>query len=327
MTKPTKTGIDRVRRGSGDALAQPGWSLLRRLAPGLTVVFVLFMIPTAGAALITSGTYDESTTQTNAVDWEAAGNTVTLAEFKVLVGDAYGNDRGGVIHFDDQADGTVLADGDADEPNPDDGVHEAPGIPDGESFEAGYGTGGSRTLRVGMGQLTERPDKPSKSPDIWEGQWSVHDTSESDRNAVSDQNAMSGVTDWHLEFSRPLEAVGITALSRNASEGRDVTVELFYDDSTRAVMVTDEEISIGDGFDDTFFGYVAPENKLITGMYLDVDYSGGGREGDPGFTSLDDLGFVVPEPGSFALLILACVACLVPRPLRIFRTTDGGKKS
>jgi hypothetical protein len=277
---------------------------------------VLGLVTGAGAraALITSGDYDESATQTNAVDTEATGNTIGLHDFKNMISAAYAGDRGGVIHFDDQSDGTVLANGDSDEPNPDDGVHEAPGIPAGEGFDVTYGVSGTGPFRVGMGPLSDRPDKPSKSPDIWEGQWAIHDTSGSDRSAVSADHALSGGTDWHFEFSRPLEAVGVTVLSRDASQGRDVTVELFYEDATSAVMVTDEEIAIGNGTDDTFFGYTAPADRLITGMYLDVDYSGGGLEGNPGFTSLDDLGFVTPEPACLSLLSLCCLLLL--RPLR-----------
>lgn len=56
------------------------------------------------------------------------------------------------------------------------------------------------------------------------------------------------------------------------------------------------------------------ERRVITGMYLDVDYSGGGREGDPGFTSLDDLGFVTPEPGSAVLPALGRLAVPAGRP-------------
>lgn len=268
----------------------------------------------ANAALITSGTYDEQSTQANAVDTEASGNTISLDFFKTLVDSFYLGDAGGVIHFDDQTAGTELANADSDEPNDDDGVHEAVGIPDDEGFAVNYGFWETQTLRVAMGDLTDRPDKPDKNPDIWEGAWTVTDTS-SDRTPVSGSMSMGGVTDYHFEFSRALLAVGVTVLSRDASQGRDVTVTLYYNDDTSDIMVTDEEIDDANGTDDTFFGYVAPEDKLIRSIHLDIDYSGGGLEGNPGFTNVDDLAFITPEPTTLALLALSGLA-LLRRPRR-----------
>ena len=265
------------------------------------IALAVLALVTAQAAtaqpLTTTGTYDEQTVQTNAVD-QFIGS-ISLTDFQAMVSDAFSNDAGGVIHFDDLASGTILADGDADEPNPDDGVHEAPGIPAGQGFDASFGVSATQTMTIGMGQQTDRPDKPDKSPDIWEGQWIVGDSSGGDRTAISGNNILSGVSDWHFTFSQSLEAVGVTALSRGAGH-RQISATLGYDDGTTSLVTIDRPIDASNAGDDLFLGYQAPSGKRITDLLLDVDYGDGS---DGGFTSLDDLGFVVnsslydpPEP-------------------------------
>ena len=221
-----------------------------------TLIGALAVAGGAEAALMTSGTYDEQTNQLNQVDQEATGNNITLADFKTLVSDAWNNDLGGVIHFDDQADGTVLGDADADEPNPDDEVFEAPGVNTDEGFDTNYGLSGTQSIRVRMGNLTDRPDKPDKSPDIWEGQWLASAITD-DRAPISGDIGLAGLTDWDFRFSTPLQAVGITVLSRGDDTADDVTVTLFYDDNTSEEVETDFFIDNTTGDHDTFFGYQA----------------------------------------------------------------------
>lgn len=282
----------------------------------LVVAFAFFAGPLR-AALITSGTYDELASQANQVDHEATGNTIALADFKALVSDAWNNDRGGVIHFDDQTAGTILADADADEPNPDDGVHEAPGVNTDEGFDTTHGASGTQSIRVRMGDLTDRTDDTGASPDNWEGSWGIRDST-SDRTPISGSNKLSGLTDWDFRFSMPLRAVGITVLSRNDNVGDDVTVTLFYDDNSSEEVETDFFIDNTNGEDDTFFGYQAQDSRLITGIVLDIDEgeTGGQGIGEPDYTHVDDLAFVIPEPASFALLFLGGIALLRRRRRR-----------
>lgn len=160
---------------------------VRTLTTAVAAFALLAILGSAQAALITSGNYDEDTYETNTVDQVSTNSDYTLSGFKTELNNAFSNNRGGVIHFDDVAAGTTLADADSD---------DSPGsIPEDEGFDATYGTSQSNTLRVYMGPNTDRVD----SDPNFDGKWSVADTVEGSRIPVSGDadgsNQLAGLTD------------------------------------------------------------------------------------------------------------------------------------
>ena len=234
------------------------------------------------ATLESSDIYDEQVYESNSVN-KAVGN-VSLSDFITMVNDAYDNGGGGVVHFDDQEDGATLADADRN--------NEPGTIPEDEGFDTEYGATSSQNMRITMGPATGRPDNEDKG--IHDGSWLVQSGSDDwDRTPISGNqtrsNALSGLTDWDFQFSTGLQAVGITALSR--SDGaRDLSLTLSYDDGSSENVASNVRLAGGNGTDDTFFGYQAPEGKRITNLALNVDDAG---TSNPAYTSVDDLAFVV----------------------------------
>lgn len=232
------------------------------------------------AALITSGTYDEQTFETISVDNEASGNDFTLADFKTTISNAFDNDLGGVIHFDDQAAGTV--------------------IDSGGSFDATFGTSGAAILTITKGA--------NNSGGLQED-WIVKEGNSSGTNATNG-DPISGNADgskvfigsnpWDFRFGTGLTHVAVTFGSR----GNDtISATLLFDSGPDETI---NGISLTGG-QETFVGYEAPAGKLITGLQLNTG----------SFHALDDLAFaMVPEPTTLALLGLGGAVMLAGRRRR-----------
>jgi hypothetical protein len=149
--------------------------------------------------LRTTGVYDESAVQANAVDTEASGNDVTLAQFKALLSAAYDSDRGGVIDF------------------------EGTGFSTNSGIEADYGANGTQTLILSVG-----PNNVKGFGDAWGGV-------DADATPTSFTRVLRGSKAWDFEFSTGLTAVGVTVLPR-AGGTIDAIIEL--EDGSRITKAT-----------------------------------------------------------------------------------------
>ena len=157
-----------------------------------------------GTDLQTSNTYDENDTQTNAVDTEASGNNISLADFKALITQAAGNGDGGVIDF------------------------ERNGFETSQGLEAAYGVNGEKTLGISVGSNSELGSDGS-----WRGL-------PADATPISYSRVLRGARVWDFEFDTGLIAVGVTVLDRKGGTV-DMIVELA--DGQRVEVVTGQAIN------------------------------------------------------------------------------------
>ena len=244
--------------------------MTRRLSLLTATTAAAVMGSAAHAATIGSvATYDENVNQPNAVNTTAAGSNISLSDFTAAVAAAFANDTGGVANFDG------------------DNFFVSPS----DTLDITYGTSGSETLVTSFNSPNNNPLlSRSGSPS---------------NGAVSISNGsvlQANVQDFTLGFATPLQAVGFTALSRQAGQPRTInlTVNLTDDGNaaTADTFVFPAEvvaaINAAGARDDTFFGYEAPTGRSIASIF--IDNSG------PAF--YDDLGFitVVPEPASLGLI-------------------------
>jgi hypothetical protein len=196
---------------------------------------------TANAGLMTTDVYDPTGDGSNDIDTEAAGNDITLAAFRTLVDNAYDNDSGGVINFDELSDQDL-----------------------GTSFTADYGTSVTETLTVTAG-TNNVPGNAS-----WDSGWFVRDAKES-AGAISDDKVLRGAHTWDFDFDTGLTAVAITFIQRKST---NVTAIIELQDSTRTTEFS------GTANNDTFFAYTASASnpivslELATGDYDEVDELG-----------------------------------------------------
>jgi hypothetical protein len=153
-----------------------------------------------------SGVYDEQLTNEgnnlmNAVDAEAAGNNVTLAQFKLDVETAFSANKGGVVGFDNETNPTEIVD---------------------TQFVALFGADLSFEL------LVSRQD----------GAFGLNNNANNDvisgHNYLGIQGSASPV---NLGFSLPLETFAITALSRGGDRNPVLTIK--YDNNTTQVFPTE----------------------------------------------------------------------------------------
>ena len=243
----------------------------KTLSASAAAIAVAGVAAASHAATVTAvGVYDENVIQANTVDDEA-GN-ISLADFSADVANAFLINAGGVVSFDDLADGQVAISGS-------------------ENLVIGYGVSGTNTLTASL----YGPTGASAAADQTEpaGQVSI-----SGGNFIGISGNGGGIG---FAFDMPLSAFGITVLDRVAA-GRTASLSVLLDGDTDATVVTADPIAIGDAeFGDTFFGYEAPEGRTIQAARITTN----------GYLRYDDLGFivagddtVVPEPSS----ILAAMA-------------------
>lgn len=256
---------------------------------------ILLTAATAPAAVTftTVGIYDENTTQANAVDTNASGNslasllTTDVAGFKPLIAAEFTNGTGGVINFDlPNGSNANLTSGAA------------------ETIAASY-AGGTKTLNITPAtnntggnfnyttftSLTPISDSRGMIPT-----GSGHSSATRQRmtfDSITGGDALEGVTQ-----------VGFTVLSR-AIGAQTVTAWAFTNGLTNTVDAfasLSTTISNTNGGDDTFFSFIAPTNKTITGVLIQY---GTATSGDTRY-ALDDFAFitaiVVPEPASLTAL-------------------------
>jgi hypothetical protein len=239
----------------------------------------------------TVGIYDENTTQANAVDTNASGNNLAsllstdYAGFSALIATEFANGDGGIINFD---------------------------LPNGSNANLTNSTdtiaasfaGGTKTLNI--------------TPSTNNSGGNFNYTTFSTLTPISDSRGMIPTSGEHSTATRqrmtfnsitggdPFEGVvqvGFTVLSRTIASST-VTAWAFTDgltDTNDAFASISSSIANSQGGDDTFFSFVAPTNKAITGVL--VQY-GTATTGDTRY-ALDDFAFVtavIPEPGSIAAL-------------------------
>jgi len=157
-----------------------------------------------GTNLRTGNTYDENDTQANAVDTEATGNNISLADFKTLITRAADNGDGGVIDF------------------------ERNGFETSQGLDAAYGVNGEKTLGISVGSNSELGFDKS-----WKGV-------PADATPISYSRVLRGAKVWDFEFDTGLTAVAVTILDR-AGGAVDMIVELA--DGQRHEVVTGQAIN------------------------------------------------------------------------------------
>jgi hypothetical protein len=199
----TSTFVQRTRRGLIGALA---------LAAG---VFSLATAPRAWAIFGTfpsSGVYDEQLTNEgnnvmNAVDSEAAGNNLTLAQFKIDVQNAFDNNKGGVVGFDNETNPTEIVD---------------------TQFVTLFGADLSFEL------LVTRQNGASGL------------NNNSNNNVTSGHNylGIQGTAPADLSFNLPLDTFAITALSRGADRNPILTIK--YDNATTQIFPVENVLAAND---------------------------------------------------------------------------------
>lgn len=254
-------------------------------------VFGLFSVlpHTARAATVAvSSVYDENVNATNTVDAQAPGNSLSLAQFKTDVSVAFSVGAGGVIGFDTAGNTNAV-------------IYQST-----EGVVANYGSGRQLTIESSV------PYNFRHFSSIFAISGNGDPTAGSKGLAPADTVTNTG--GMRLNFASltggaPGEAVttaGFTLLSRNGF-GQSVTVNWFIDGQLTPYHVQTDDIAINAGADDTFFSFVAPANRYVTGF--EILY--GGTSGDRRY-GIDDLGFIttsVPEPSRVLLLGLG-ISCL-----------------
>jgi len=252
---------------------------------GLASVSALLLCAgSSHAALSSVGTYDP-TGDDNDADQSAefgsgsngsitSANVLDLATFQGLVSTAFTNGNGGVIDFEGASDS----------------------ITSGDTFTTN--TFGGRTLSFTntTGNLSIVGGSGGRLP-------------------ISGSSVIGGQIDlnfnsFSLTGGDPADRLthfGMTVLQRNQPVSFTVTAT-FSDLSTltfNSESLRDSDL-VPANAEDTFFGFVAPDNESITNVFIDSN----------NFTSYDDIGFIVtpvPEPSSTALLGLGGLALIMRR--------------
>lgn len=233
----------------------------------------------ACGAFITTGNYDEQTFQTNAVDASAssgsgAGSIVTLAQFKTDMTDAFANNLGGVVDFDNES------------------------LPSSSSFSATYGQSQGSTLIVtrGSGLMSTAGSQSVTGASVGISA-SAGPSTPPNGNYLGFNNTPNGFT---FTFNQPLVQWGVTFLMRSTSHTVSSLVITLDDSST----FTFGSETIGTTSDDTFYGYRAPAGRTISSVVATAS----------ALVRLDDMGFIiVPEPSALLTTVIGMIGVLAWR--------------
>ncbi|MGE9267125.1 MAG: PEP-CTERM sorting domain-containing protein [Verrucomicrobiales bacterium] len=251
-----------------------------------TCLLLLGLAVPVHAATIATGVVRNYATA--GVDTNSSGNGLASADpldvagFATNVGNAYDNDMGGVINFEDPITASDTSSGHTD-------------------LAVTYG-GGKALNIISSGDSTN----------------SIYTNAFSSLGSVSGSDGLLQVggsnTAWRLTFDPQAPEIITTAafslLSRN-NTGQDVTVRWFIDGETdplNAAFTTTESIASGVNVDNTFFAYEAPDGSAITSFRIEFLGTQGDRR-----LGIDDLAFItepIPEPSALLLLGLAAPAVL-----------------
>lgn len=259
----------------------------------IAIAFLPQTVPAAPPITTTAtGVYDETTTQTNNVDFNATGNTATastgngatystIGTFNPAVAAAFAAGFGGVAAFDDLSTLTSSS-----------------------SMNVFYnGTGKlftmsfSNNYTVSTGTVAE-DSSPVSALNYLEP--NAIGFSSPQTLTISFGPITGGV------LGENFSQLGITLLSANSGSGGPaanfgaITVMATFSDNSTASAV--RTISEGKGAGDTFYGFAAPLGLTIKSLTIS---SAGGI----GVPDIDDIGFIttptaVPEPASYALIFL-----------------------
>jgi len=257
------------------------------------------------ATLTLSQGYDENTNQPNAVDTQAAGNSLTLTSFSTLVSSAFTAGTGGVINFDTPNGGTGNVNSQSSNT-----VNFGPKSFSFTSASTGGTTPSSNVNVASFGSLTPISGSSADS----KGLITTNGTAES----------------WTLNFNsltggavnEAITTMGFTLLSRSGA-GQTVQVDWLLNGSSTAAKTQTEAISSTQAGDDTFFSYVAPTGSTITGLRFTFDTLNALTNPDVRL-AIDDLAFItsiVPEPSRMAFLGLGIFALFGRRQRPACRVT------
>ncbi len=279
-------------------------------AGGFFLFFVLVASVAMAGPVPTDGTYDETTTQSNNVDFNAtfssgtgggtAANTITtstgngpvysnIGPFNALLAAAFAANTGGVWNFDTEPAGNIP-----------------------EANVLSYGISQSKTITITQ-------TNPSTPMFVSSGGPS-HDAS-----SISLSNYLDNINGFSYAFSfsnltggSPGETgvleLGFTALSASdPNTGVPInfgTVTAIANFSGGGSVTETANIDSIKGAGDTFFGFVAPSGQTISSF--SISSSGIGT----GAPDLDDIAFItnaaaIPEPSTLLLLLSTSGATFV----------------
>ena len=264
---------------------------------------IFFCPPTSRAVppptTVATGVYDETTTQQNNVDFNATGNSTTASTgngaayttagpFNSDVAAAFAAGRGGVVAFDDLANGPATAALN---------VTYASGT---KQFTMTFSS--SYTISTGLAVADSTPISGSNYLEP-----------SSTTSLTISLSSITGASPGETGFSQ----IGLTLLSGdvqgNPGTGVNfggVTVTAHFSDSS--FTSASRSITEVNGAGDTFYGFAAPAGLTITSLTLS-----GPNNGVP---DIDDFGFItsaaVPELSTWVLPAFAAVALSGARLLR-----------
>ncbi|MEM1208547.1 MAG: PEP-CTERM sorting domain-containing protein [Planctomycetota bacterium] len=241
----------------------------------------------ASADVLLTGVYDE-TGNANEVDVSATDSTVAnqigVDDFAALIAANFDAQQAGVISFDT-------------------GLQNDGAISSATFSNARFDDATTGDIFAGIQRTVAGTNTQVKTA-----------TNGSGRTPISGTNGFGGSTSFGFEFDPDdaLVAVGLTFISRSGqSTGNATATATFVDPGGANPQDVGQTVAVGssDGGDDTFFGFTAPDGKVLAGVQIDLPY----------FTWIDDIGLskttVIPEPGVLSLLGLGA-ACLLCRQRR-----------
>lgn len=226
----------------------------RQIACCVVAAGILGSVGSSDAAFTAVRTYDENVVQANTIETEAAGNNVTLADFRLKLETAFDAGLGGVINYDNDPSWAL----DTRK----------------ENFDVTFASG-TKTLnvdRVGTNNfvITADPNATPVSGNAWQG-WNG---SGGNATVVFSLQGLGGP-------AAPLIGWGMTAVSRSAE--RTYTMTFTLDDAS-TFSIGPETVATPVGSDDTFFGYLAPTGRTIVSVNITTPSSN---------MALDDMAFIL----------------------------------